>query len=376
MACWSQGIDVYTLNTCDFIPGARFNYSPIILRFPHLLSDTGLANVFGLALAACFSVSMAWLPPPPRPAQLAVLLVACLSSCTVFALERANLDVAVFLLIFWGSLAITRDNAARLIGYGAILLAGLLKYYPLAAFLLVLREPPRVLVRLAATVIVALAAFFGAFHQEIGRAFANLPTITVFGDMVGAHQLRLGVSVMLDGMFGQGTSAVPRALITPASSVVCVAVAVMYGTGSRQRAALAALPARTGILLMAGAALMCGCFFAGDSVGYRGIFLLLVLPGLLALAEAPALQRRFITTIVAVLALMWSMAIMQAAAQIGTPLGHGIFLLAWLLEQAGWWWVVSQLLSLLVSFAVDSPTWRWLAGRCASAARRAMVRKA
>ena len=127
---------------------------------------------------------------------------------------------------------------------------------------------------------------------------------------------------------------------------------------------------------MAGAALMCGCFFAGDSVGYRGIFLLLVLPGLLALAEAPALQRRFITTIVAVLALMWSMAIMQAAAQIGTPLGHGIFLLAWLLEQAGWWWVVSQLLSLLVSFAVDSPTWRWLAGRCASAARRAMVRKA
>jgi hypothetical protein len=41
-------------------------------------------------------------------------------------------------------------------------------------------------------------------------------------------------------------------------------------------------------LLVIGCAVIVGCFFAGQSIGYRGVFLLMVIPGLLGIARPPA----------------------------------------------------------------------------------------
>jgi len=72
-------------------------------------------------------------------------------------------------------------------------------------------------------------------------------------------------------------------------------------------AALAPLPRLERILLAIGNAVITGCFFAGQSVGYRGVFLLLATRGLLALSRSSVREARvvsFVTGVVIVL-LMW-----------------------------------------------------------------------
>jgi hypothetical protein len=44
--------------------------------------------------------------------------------------------------------------------------------------------------------------------------------------------------------------------------------------------------------MVIGSAVIAGCFFAGQSIGYSGIFLLLVIPGLLALSRSGVRELR------------------------------------------------------------------------------------
>jgi len=373
MGCWTRGIDVYALNRCDVFPDTHFNYSPLILRLPSAFADTKFIVPFGISLIIGFCISLAWLPLPKRRGQIVILLLAALSSDTVFALERANFDVMIFLLTFWGAIWAARGKATRTMGYSMFFVATLLKFYPLSVFLLALREPPRVLVRLGAAFGALLGVFVWAFHDEIGRSLAHLPNHHVFTNMFGSNQLGFGLSSLVDTLAGTDTSAVAPPLIGLLCSAICATVALVQGSRPDLRQALAALPTRTGALLVAGAAIISGCFFAADNIGYRGIFMLLVLPGLLALSEIPALHRRFTMAIAAALLVMWGISLQYAIMQASPTRGVGLALSVWLLQQAAWWWLVSQLLSLLVGFAIDSPSGRWLADKPLAAGMRSIL---
>jgi hypothetical protein len=363
MGCWTRGIYVYAANSCDVFPNTHFNYSPLLLRLPSIFSDTKFIMPFGISLIIGFGISLAWLPLPKRRWQIAILLLAVLSSDTVFALERANFDVMIFLLTFWGAIWAARGKSTRTMGYSMFFVATLLKFYPLSLFLLALREPPRVLVRLGAAFGVLLGVFVWVFHDEIGRSLAHLPKLHVFTNLFGSNQLGLGLSTLVDALSGTDTTAVAPPLIRLLCGALCATVALVHGRRPDQRQALVALPARTGALLVAGAAIISGCFFAADNIGYRGILMLLVLPGLLALSENPALHHRFTRTVAAALLVMWGISLQYAIMQASPARGAGLAPFAWLLQQAAWWWLVSQLLSLLVSFAIDSPSGRWLADK-------------
>src|SRR5690242_11499571 len=86
------------------------------------------------------------------------------------------------------------------------------------------------------------------------------------------------------------------------------AVVAWVAASTEDRRQIAGLPGSYRALLQIGAALMVGCFFAGGSVIYRAIMLLLVLPGLLLL-DRPAVSRRLRLlsrcTIVTILAVMF-----------------------------------------------------------------------
>jgi hypothetical protein len=100
--------------------------------------------------------------------------------------------------------------------------------------------------------------------------------------------------------------------------------------------------------MVIGSAVIAGCFFAGQSIGYRGIFLLLVLPGLLALSRSTnrGLRALSLGSAIVIVFLMWGECLRQAFDG-----GFGF----WLLRELGWRWSVSVMLTLVADFLWESP---------------------
>src|SRR6185437_1226514 len=97
---------------------------------------------------AVFLVSVFFLPPAKSWSAAAVMIAALLSSAVTMALERANLDLAIFVVAMMAAGLSLRGPAWRSLGYGLITLAGLVKYYPAIMLLLALRERRRFLLSL------------------------------------------------------------------------------------------------------------------------------------------------------------------------------------------------------------------------------------
>jgi hypothetical protein len=113
-----------------------------------------------------------------------------------------------------------------------------------------------------------------------------------------------------------------------------------------------------------------GCFFAGQSVGYRGVFFLLAIPGLLAISRTSSrdIRNLGLGTCVVIVLLMWGecfrLALYRALERPGAPeMLAGLKILFWLLRELGWWWTISVLLTVLADFLRNSPIVRWLSWR-------------
>src|SRR5262249_33858264 len=115
----------------------------------------------GWTLGLIFIASLVLLPPPQRPWELALVLLATSSTMVVFAVERGNPDLIVFLLATCAGLLALRGPPTRLLSYPIALFAALtLKYYPLTLMILAFRERITVFVavNLAALSIVVIFA--------------------------------------------------------------------------------------------------------------------------------------------------------------------------------------------------------------------------
>ena len=103
--------------------------------------------------------------------------------------------------------------------------------------------------------------------------------------------------------------------------------------------------------MVIGSAVIAGCFFAGQSIGYSGIFLLLVIPGLLALSRSGVRELRALClgSAIVIVLLMWGECLRHALDG-----GFGF----WLLRELGWWWSVRVILTLVADFLRGSPVLR------------------
>jgi hypothetical protein len=131
------------------------------------------------------------------------------------------------------------------------------------------------------------------------------------------------------------------------------------------RIGLAELPDRTHQFLLVGGVLIVGCFFAGQNIYYRGVFLLLILPGILALTEISAtrsLRRIFSLTTASILCVLSELTLRHIAADL---FGGSYLLLEdslliyaiWVVKELAWWWLVTVLIAVLIRFAIGSPAW-------------------
>jgi hypothetical protein len=144
------------------------------------------------------------------------------------------------------------------------------------------------------------------------------------------------------------------------------------------------LPTRQTDFLFTGAALICGCFFASQSVIYRGIYLLLALPGLAELSrrqQTPLRRRLFASAGAAIVFVLWTPFLDQCLKFVGltgpvayiglarrTALlnhydnydnfpGFTLGYVLWLAGELAWWWIITLLLAVLGAFVARTELW-------------------
>jgi hypothetical protein len=363
--CWHMGIDVYAQNPCDPLHRVH-DYSPLWLRLSPLGSTEPYADAIGLSLDGLVVLSLAALPRPRRWIDYIPVLLCVISPMTVYALERGNLDTLMFLLTIAAVVCMDRSFPLRLLGYAAIMLASLLKFYPFVLFILLLRERRRNFLLAAFAAACIMGGFALYYLDEIRRMVANIPRPSFFFDSFGAMQLPGGIAVLLPHLLGRADTAAQSPNISACLFLLLcggtLAAACYLAQRTDFRTATQALTQRESLTLVAGAILICGCFFSGRSIGYREIMILMAIPGLAALARTSPtkmLSRIFrITTWVAVFVMMeqiprrlinnWFVALTNKGGSLPT-------FAFWVFREACWWWLVAVLAAVLLRFALDSP---------------------
>lgn len=360
--CVPLGFDVFTFNPCDIL-GRVHNYSPLWLAFPTLPLGQSDRVVVGCTIDLLFFLSLAFLPPAAGWAELLLRIAATVSTTVVYATERANVDVIIFILMLGTVLSMAGGFAVRSVGYALALLAAGLKYYPATLLALAMRERP---VRLFATGLAtaALAGWFVAeYGHDIRRSLPNIPGGLGFADMFGASDVMYDVSMVLQTMSvsARTASAVSAAVLVVAFTIAA-GVAIRLWRRHDWPAALGRLDEARRWALLAGALVTTGCFVAGQSLDYRGIFFLLVLPGLFALGRDPAL-RGWLPRHAAVLIvlLMWEQAVRYWIDMLNIGLGlpglltAGLLLSVWIARELAFWVVMIVLASVVAAFLADTP---------------------
>ena len=394
--CWAEGVDVYIDNTCYNVGGhpQPYPYSPLLLRATFLAAGEHWINVTMLSICVLFFLSLATLTPPHDGGELIIALFATLSCATFLGVERGNADLILFLMIVAGIHLRVLPLAFRLGGCGLIVLAGLVKFYPFVALIVVLRERLLVIAAVAVASVAALATLL-FYHHELGLMAANLPAPSYFTMQFGSANLPSGIGLSVGKIMeklgyanahgAQAVGALVARAVLPILVVSAIGAAFLIAGRCDLRLVEARLAARQLDFLVAGAALISGCFFASQSVIYRGIYLLLALPGLAELSRqitTPLGRRLFGSVGAAIVFVLWrpflseclNLAGLSARLQyIGlapraalllhypnnynnfpsSTFGYGL----WLASELAWWWIITLLLAVLIAFVGRAEPW-------------------
>jgi hypothetical protein len=356
--CGRQGVEVYLSNPCDAL-GRPHAYSPLWLAIVPGSLGTSATGWVGASLDLLFLLSFTVVLRPRTARELFILGAAAVSPTTVYALERANNDLVIFLPVICGAMLFTIPRPYRLFSYGLFVTAGLLKYYPLVLLVLAAREGRRDGLVIAGAVLLALVFLAVAFYPELSLAAASIPPgASFFTDAFSARNLPFGFAEAL----GKGVS---RALIAGSllSALSGLAVARTLRTLrllGREQLDWAAGETQ---FLVIGGLLVAACFFAGQNVNYRGIFLLPVVAGLVCLHRSvkdPEIRRFCGQMIAAVLFIMWEEFFRRALHAVISPApGEGLSSRAevffWVGRELVWWWLVVGLAALVLSYLRQSP---------------------
>jgi hypothetical protein len=361
--CQRHGIDVYLENPCDVL-GRVHVYSPLWLSvIPGFLS-TADAPWVGSVLDLIFILCLAAIFRPRSWSEIALFVVAVFSPSTIYAMERANNDVAVFILVVCGSLFLSKRYGHRIVGYGLFLLAGLLKYYPLVLLILILRERWQRAFVLATGAGLGILALIAGYQGELLIALRNIPRLSPFMFTFAAQNLPYG---MLEVMWGPQTHL--HKLAGPALYVILAAGA--FALAWRQTRLLGHYEIdwtgwETRNLTIA-SVLLPACFFASQNEGYRGVFLLLALPGLVSLRHLvndPSVRLWLTRMIVFALLIMWGEFFRRGydtLMGLGSPefaqssIKVFIWTVLWIGRELIWWWLMTGLLALATSFIRSLP---------------------
>ena len=378
MECYRQGIDVFVQNPCDVLD-RLMAYSPVWLLGAHLHLNTSWTPIVGVGLNLIFLVSLVMLPPARTWRGMSVLIAATLSNSVVFAVQLANADLLMFVLLLLAGLAALRQLPTRLMAYPLIVAAALLKFYPVAALIIAVRE------RLGwfLLAVVFSAASLGAFvyidAADIPRALRFVPS----GDdlyMIGARSLPHGLQKILPQVYA--ALSISPGVVQAVLCIVTVILAVRLALRRDLVDAFALLSESERVFLLLGCVVLVACFFTGQSYRYRAVFFLFVLPAMTALWTER--HSRFATllfgiTSICVVFLMWGYYLARSVgalvAMLPGPkvLGAAVKTGFWLGREMIWWWVIGVMLAAILLIVAESEIARDFARLLVRARRRSVV---
>jgi hypothetical protein len=348
--CHRLGFDVYVQNPCDALKRVH-GYSPVWLWLSVLPISTAWDTPLGLGTVLLFIAVLPFLPPGRGLWQTAVITLGTVSGVVMFALERANVDIIIFMFAMLTVTLTCRSMPLRMLGYAVALFAGMLKFYPITLLILAARERLGVFIAIGLVSIGAIVLWFAFDSGEILRGMANIPTTQYFDEFVfGARDLPYGLAQTMDW------SRPAAAGLLIALLVGTVATALVLAGREDTAARLRQLTDAEAAYLLVGCILLIGCFLAAQNILYRSIFFLFVLPGLTALVRAHG-RRRFgggyLGVTAAIIVLMWNdtarTLVNGALGWFGVSVGpNGIAHFdIWLVREVMWWSVVVVLTAFL-----------------------------
>ena len=366
--CARKGADVIISDPCDILKRG-YTYGPFWMTIDWIPLGRADRVAAGIVLDVVFLLSLSALPPSIGRAETVLRVLAVFSTMVVFALERANPDLVIFVLVVIALNLLRRSFLMRLVAYGVAFLAGALKYYPFILLGLIVRERAWVFSVCLVLSILGLLGFFCIYEAQIIEGIPHIPIGQPFGDMFGAKNVLMGTFYIVARINGLSADAANSALATTGLLIaVCLSMMIVLLRRSAISAALRRLDEPRRLALLAGALLVSGCFFSSQNVGYRGVFLLLTLPGLFALGRDEAAGPVARVAAIGVVPLMWAEAIRgwvhvaitgeQPPPGFVSVLEQPMDFIAWCLREAAWWGLVAFLLTLVVAFLYDNALFR------------------
>jgi hypothetical protein len=363
--CHRLGFDVYVQNPCDALNRVH-GYSPIWLWLSVFPITTAWDTALGLGTVLLFVMALPFLPSGRGWWQTAVITLGTVSSVVMFALERANVDVVIFLLAMLAVALTRRSLPLRMLGYAVAVFAGMLKFYPITLLTLAVRERLGVFIAIGLVSTGLILLWFVLDSGEILRGMANIPTTQYYDEFVfGARDLPYGLAQTFDLPRRAGAGLLAVLLVG------MVAVAVTLAGRDDTAARLRQLTDAEATYLLVGCILLIGCFLAAQNILYRSIFFLFVLPGLTALVRSDGWQRLdglYVGVTASSILLMWNDAARSLVNAVlrwfGVSTGSNdiAHFDIWLVREVMWWSVVVILAAFLFRLLRDSRVAQDVAG--------------
>jgi hypothetical protein len=279
----------WPVNPCD--PGGRPENYPRVWMAASILGlgqdDTYL---IGFPIVVTFFLTAILALPRQAPVADAVIYgLALCSPAVMFGVERGNVDIALFSMVAAAGLVMRRAHYGPPTASGLILVAAVLKLFPIAAVGMLARLPRRV----AVTCVVVVIGIFAVYAAATFRDIQTIERVLPQGD-----EYAFGLHI-----FGGWLGRLVAAGRMWDAALVAVAIGAAFALRRTLRSQLSTGSQRELDLFWAGAGIFVATFVLGRTSDYRLVFLLLTIPQLARWASAR--QALPIATLVGVLLALW-----------------------------------------------------------------------
>jgi hypothetical protein len=304
LECYRQGFDPLINNPCD--PWNRpMNYPRIWLFLSSLGLDHHHTFILGVFLAALFYACIFFIVITKRlnvGEGFIYGLVLC-SPAVMLAVERGNNDLVIFILLCLSILLIQKH---RIFPYFLILIASILKLYPILGIFMAIREnkKPFIIITLIITTIFFIYVTY--IYQDITLINTVIPK---------SANISYGSQVLFDGLNSFlmktpiiGSEGMPEMVLKIFSFLGILIVLVSSYWWAYKNHRLNVLNSEHIDSFRIGAMIYIGTFIIiGNNWDYRLIFLILTLPQLLAWIKTQnALSYYAVFLLIAILFTMYS----------------------------------------------------------------------
>lgn len=291
--CTRAGVEIIPVNPCDPY-GRPANYPSLWMAPAELGLGEGSTVYLGIATALVFLASVLVAVGRLGLWEALVYAAAACSPAVMLGVERGNADLLVFALVVLALALFRRGVSGRALAHGVLVLAAMLKLFPLFALGVLLRQRRSWALAGAGAALLVLAVYGVVNAGEIRAIGASVPQEVPYsygiGVAVDAAQLAVRRIASAPDALGSPAAGVLAHLVVGMAGLALAALLAWHRRDLRRPSVAEEEPPRARRDLdafWAGAGIFVATFALFNNYDYRLVFLLLTLPQLLRWTREP-----------------------------------------------------------------------------------------